>query len=313
MDNNFCYPTTKKIRMKCLEVTYIRKFLGYIDLFLYYIFQNRAVFFRLFVYLYRAKIKGLIIISPKHFGHYKIILDPNSGIDRTIFLRGIAHPDVVDFMLRRLNRDSVFFDIGSHSGYFSILASLIIREGQIHAFEPLLNLYINTLSSIKEDNIKNIILNNLCVGDKNGQTKFYTSELSDTSSIKRTKYQSKVRTMSCKMVRLDTYCRRNRIKKISMMKIDVEGGERDILLSSEKIIKKFKPIMIIEFTNKTAEAFDYHPNEMYDLLGRYGYHLCKYSHITGKLDALEKKDYYEENVYCIPKKKLNKRHRLIIT
>ena len=94
------------------------------------------------------------------------------------------------------------------------------------------------------------------------------------------------------MVTLNSYCKENKIKKLDIIKIDTEGAEKKIIFGSKNVFRKFHPKIIIEFCNKTAEPFGYHPNEVYDFLAKLGYTAHKWDGKSLKIQF--KKDYYED-------------------
>lgn len=265
-------------------------------------FTKPAIILRLFLYFfYRLIEKNVIVYRVPSLKNYQMVLDLKSHMDKGIFLSGAfaskIEENLTNFLLKYLKNDSVFFDIGANSGYFSLLASRASQKGFIHAFEPVKKTYQNFKKTIQLNQITNIKLNNVCVGTKNKTVKFYVDTSSDVSSLRKTAYQKQSRQSSSQMVRLSDYCRENKIKKIDIIKIDTEGAEKEILFSSEQILSKYKPILIVEFSSDTARAFGYHPTELYDFLEKVGYKM--YSYKNGILKSQRRLEYYKtQDVYC---------------
>lgn len=270
------------------------------------ILKNPLNLYRPILYIF-YKLIGLnvIIYKPSTLKDYQMVLDLNSHMDRSIFLSGLFGENVeinlYKFLSKNLTKDSIFFDIGANSGYFSLLASAIAKNGFIHAFEPVQKTYKNFKKTIQLNKIKNIKLNNLCLGAKSEVVKFYVDESSDVSSLRKTSYQDKSRLTKSQMVRLADYCRENSINKIDIIKIDTEGGEKDILFSSKEILAEYKPILIVEFSSETARAFGFHPTELYDSLEKMGYKM--YAYQDGRLKPQTRQQYYPtQDFYCFYKK-----------
>ena len=57
----------------------------------------------------------------------------------------------------------------------------------------------------------------------------------------------------------------------SVIKIDVEGNELNVLLGSLETIRTAKPVIVIELLRKWMRTFDTHPQQVVDLLSSYGY------------------------------------------
>lgn len=250
---------------------------------------------------YKLMSQDIIIYDLPQIKGYKMELDLNSHMDKGILFSGLLgkpiEVNIFTFLSKYLKKDSVFFDIGANSGYFSILASSVAKNGFVHAFEPVPRTYKIFKKTIELNGIKNIKLNNVCVGAKNGVVKFYVDESSDVSSLNKTSYQRKTKLSKCKMIRLADYCYKNKIDKIDIMKIDTEGAEKDILFSSRNILIKYKPILVVEFSSETANAFGFNPNELYDFLYGLGYKI--YSFKEGRLRLQQKQEYYRaQDLYC---------------
>lgn len=278
----------------------IRNFMRIILSVFPYLKKNPKNAYRLSLFLFYKYSGKSIIISPPTLKGLKMAIDPDSGIDRTIFFRGIAHRELVDFLLKNVKTNSVFFDIGSHSGYFSLLAAHIANKGQVYSFDPQPKSCNLLKYSISLNHINNIKVNQVCVGNRDGFVNFFISSQTDASSIMRTPYQGRVKSTKCKITRLDSYCKKNNIKKINFIKIDTEGAEKAILFSSKDLLKKYRPVLIVEFANDAASTFNFHPNELYDYLKDLGYNM--YNFKRNKLYIMNKKRYYAENVFCIPDK-----------
>ena len=58
-------------------------------------------------------------------------------------------------------------------------------------------------------------------------------------------------------MKLDKIC--SNIKKIDLIKIDVDGHELDVLKSGKKTIKKHKPFIYFEFAPYLYKEFNYTP------------------------------------------------------
>ena len=69
------------------------------------------------------------------------------------------------------------------------------------------------------------------------------------------------------MVSLDQFIINENVKKIDMIKIDVDGIEFDILNGAKEIIKKFKPILIVE-TNDESRIIEFCLSNGYKILNQ---------------------------------------------
>lgn len=145
------------------------------------------------------------------------------------------------FKYLKLNEKSIVFDLGGYEGNFS--SNLFSRSPcKIHIFEPVPNFAKNIKERFK--NNKNIICNayGLC---SNNKEKIINLLGDDTSSYKDQKINES-NSVNIKLKDIVEYIKENSIENIDLMKINIEGGEYEILnhlINSQKI-KYFKQLLI---------------------------------------------------------------------
>ena len=147
-----------------------------------------------------------------------------------------------------LNKDSVVFDIGGYIGDFS--EKIFNKFGcNIYLFEPSSSFYKKCLERFKEN--KNILCFNYGLGNLNGD--FVLSNDNEASSIKRKINTKKGETIKIK--KISDIIEEQRINKIDLMKINIEGGEYELLsyLITENLISKINNIQV-QFHNFIPNA-----------------------------------------------------------
>ena len=168
-----------------------------------------------------------------------------------IYYYGFFEANLANFFINFLEDGDIFYDVGAHVGYYSMLAStLVAPKGQVHSFEPT----PRTFASLQENasSKKNISINNRAVMDTAGEIEFadYGPKYSAFNSFQnRTgdemKFLSKPELIKVKTISLDEY--RTEKKAIpTIIKIDAEGAEHIILRAMEKILLEDKPVVTIE-------------------------------------------------------------------
>jgi hypothetical protein len=154
----------------------------------------------------------------------------------------------------------VIFDIGSHKGEFlkAILKLKSIRK--IYCFEPQIRIF--KILKYNFSNIKStrIIFTNCAIGRHNKNQKIFINKLSSTSSLKKINNSSIFYAIkkfllggksiikdsySVKVIKLDDFLKNISLSKLTtLIKIDTEGAELDVLNGVKKNIKKIKYILI---------------------------------------------------------------------
>ena len=171
--------------------------------------------------------------------------------DRAIIERTKWYRDKGDKYLRleyNLNEDSIVFDIGGYVGDFAEKISK--KFGcKIYLFEPSQSFYKKCLERFKDN--KNILCFNYGVGNLNGD--FVLSNDNEASSTKR-KISDK-EGEKIKIKKISDIIEEQRVNNIDLMKINIEGGEYDLLpfIINENLISKINNIQV-QFHNFIPNA-----------------------------------------------------------
>lgn len=138
----------------------------------------------------------------------------------------------------------VVYDIGAAKGVVSRLLAKLPNISEIHAFEPIPETFEQLVSAVKP--YPNIHCHNLALGDEKIDKEMYIASNSDSSSLlqmlslHKNEFDnisiSKKTTVNC--VRLDDFVKENKLPLPNIIKIDVQGFEKNVLKGGESTIKK---------------------------------------------------------------------------
>lgn len=196
---------------------------------------------------------------------------PEGGM---VYYYGFWEANLTNFFINFLKDDDIFFDVGAHVGYYSILASDLVGDtGKVYSFEPT----PRTFASLSENanHKKNISVYNNAILDKETTIDFfdYGPKYSAFNTFKKRTgeeifFKEEVTKISVATISLDDFCKKNAITP-TFIKIDAEGSEYLILGAMDYILKESHPIVSIEVSNnkewennlvqsfKTFEKHDY--------------------------------------------------------
>jgi len=202
--------------------------------------------------------KGAIQRSKTFFGA-PISVELPAGTDLFVF-GAKTHPSEIQltkFLMLNVQDLDVFFDIGAHVGFYSLLAA---HQGAlVFSFEPTKKTY-DLLLANTDKNVQ-IITHNKAVSNIDGEVTFYEydTQLSENNTTRlQDGNEGKVKKVIVPAITLDNYARtHNKFPKF--LKIDVEGGELQVIQGMSEILKR-RPTLIIEYIpnekEKYLEAFD---------------------------------------------------------
>jgi FkbM family methyltransferase len=161
-------------------------------------------------------------------------------------VKGAFEPTQTNYFLKHIYANDVFFDVGAHVGYYSLLASKLVGDqGKVIAFEPSKENYQLLEKNIEVNNLRNIKIIKKAVSDKTGKTKFYlnTTSSGDNSLIKtKGTVQVQINTIT-----LDEFIAKSKLSP-NVIKVDVESAEDKVIAGMLSILDSRKlRLMFIEF------------------------------------------------------------------
>jgi FkbM family methyltransferase len=209
------------------------------------------------IYIFYKYIFKKTIVKKKIYD-YKMYLNIQvKGISKVLFIYGHREDDHREILLKELKKGDRVLDIGANIGYYALMEAMIIGEdGVVYAVEP----DQRNLQLLK----KNIILNHLektiqifdkAISNKNGVQQFALHSRSNLNVIlyngerpSEEPYQDII-----KIETIDIYNFLRSIGKTTLLRMDVEGHEVDILKRISQLKERYP-----EFAPKKL-LFEVHP------------------------------------------------------
>lgn len=150
--------------------------------------------------------------------------------------------------------DDVIIDIGAHIGLFALLISKKCESGKILCFEPILDNYELLLKNLHDNHISNVHPVNIAVSDREQKIKIYLNSDQAGHSI----YLESASYVDVQSTTLKKIIDENRISKCSLLKIDCEGAEYEIIESlPDQYLNKIHRIIIeYHFADVKSDLLD---------------------------------------------------------
>lgn len=197
----------------------------------------------------------------------------------------------MQYIKKHLRRNSTFVDIGANIGVYTLLASSKISEGKIFAIEPASTPFGRLCENIKLNGIGNrVSLLNIVMSNRVGKEKFIEHETSELSHINPSSKGGILK----KSISLDELLRKSRIKKVDILKVDVEGGEGKVFNGALDHLKRKDIKKIVVELNKKNVLYGTNHNQIGNLLQTHGYTLRIFNN-NGLLVKLGKNYTFNQN------------------
>ena len=154
-------------------------------------------------------------------------------------------------------------------GYTKYYLTLMENTGQVIGFEPLKKFYDSAVEYSKNA-APNLIMFNAAVSKFNGQQTFFDcTQYPERGGLRIT--NGSVNTYLVNATTLDIAIKNISIKKLSLLSMDIEGGEYDSIVGAIEIIKRYSPVIITEVVPMFLAHFKYSIDTWNELIKSIGY------------------------------------------
>ncbi len=187
------------------------------------------------------KLAGISVVYKNIYGARMLL---RGDIGKEYFV-GFGELGTLSILDRFLREGDVFVDVGAYVGFFSLYASYKVgNSGEVICFEPNPESYKVLMENLKINGINNVRAFNFALGSKECFLEL-TMPHGKTPS-ESTLMEEEGKKFKVKVVRFDDIINELGIERVSMIKIDVEGWENEVIGGMIKTIEKFKPIILVE-------------------------------------------------------------------
>jgi FkbM family methyltransferase len=172
---------------------------------------------------------------------------------------------------RHLRSNSICIDVGAHTGKILKQMQRFAPDASHYAFEPLPHL----AEKLKQRFPTTTVLN-CALGDVSGMADFkFVRNASAYSGLRERAYDRAdpiIETILVQVARLDEIIPANVM--ISLIKLDIEGGEYHAMLGAAKTIIRTHPVIIFEASDKSSSYYGVSPDMLYEIVTlRFGLYL----------------------------------------
>lgn len=248
--------------------------MGYIDL----MHERHKVLFEYHDYIKSTDVASITIERDRIYltiqeSGIKLLLDPldKRFIPIEILNFKSTEPLEKNLIINLVSHCKVVVDVGANIGWYTLNLGKLKNVEKIYAFEPIPHTYSYLKEHIEMNEISIAEIHNLGLSNEVGEKDFYwTTEETGSSSMSNIRDRTDISLARCRVDKLDNFMK-NKEAKIDFIKIDVEGAELFVIEGAEKCIEKDHPIIFAELLRKWSAKFNYHPNDVINLLKGKGY------------------------------------------
>ncbi|MFA5976138.1 MAG: FkbM family methyltransferase [Elusimicrobiota bacterium] len=176
-----------------------------------------------------------------------------------------------------------FLDAGAHVGICSLLYAQMAGPGtRIAAFEPNPNVFPLLFENVRVNGLT-IEIYRAALSDRVGEAVIHTDGIDPNASLSaeapgkywywKDKAKPVMRPSRVPMTTLDAFCAAFTFDP-GVIKLDVEGAERQVLLGAAQTLRRCRPWILLETHVFAWESFGYSRQDLTETIRQSGYEIC---------------------------------------
>lgn len=189
---------------------------------------------------------------------------------------GVWEPDITRFIERRLQRGDVFIDVGANVGYDSLVAASVVgHEGGVVSIEASPRIHAMLRDNIERNaSLRNIRTVLFAAGSARGEVTVHRGpeqNLGRTTTSARSGYEPEATVQSLPLHEMLTD---DEITRARLVKIDVEGGEDQVLAGMMTFLERCPASteLLVELTPRWWTGESTTPAQLLEPLFNEGFH-----------------------------------------
>jgi len=236
---------------------------------------------------FRLPPSGIIKLQVEQHMYFKMATNQTSYVTKLLYWHGLNSFEYT-YIFKELILDfKSFIDIGSNTGYYSLLGASLNKKINIHAFEPATGPLYYLKKNVSLNNFqKRILIHEEALSSESSEVLFYEVRNKKYSylpynlgGIGSLKQDGSKTAYPVKTLTLDNFVDDNQLSAVDLIKIDTEGTENIILEGAFNTIQKFSPIIICE------TLFDKIESKLEAIMKAHSY--LFFNHVNGNLKQVD--------------------------
>ena len=246
---------------------------------------------------------------------FRMLVSPHDYMSFGIFFFGEYDRLMSDFLKFHVPEGATCWDVGTERGWFTLLmGSLVGPSGRVDGFEAFPPNHEKLIQNIAANGFTWVNTYNAAISYRTDKMYFVppsdevthqVNYLEDCGGVGYLTSAYKDGCIEVGTITLDDHAEATGLSRLDFVKLDIEGAEVAALQGGECTIRKFKPIIAVEYNRDTALRAGTSVEELDALLNQFGYDRFTFS---GRLTRFRLEEWKNRpdsemvfNVYCLPR------------
>lgn len=239
-------------------------------------------------------------------------VDVTLGNDNSLclYVCGSFEPNEFNFLDRLLKPGMVFVDVGANDGYYTLFAARRVGpEGRVVSVEPSSRERGHLERNLARNGIGNVEVVPAALGAAAGHADLHLAHGVHTghNTLGRFAHDDVVsaRVERVPLETLDAVVGRLALPQVDVVKIDVEGGEANVISGARTVLSSMRPVLMMELSDGALRAQGSSEAVLLETLrGALGYEILVFLPATGLVHRRTEGVPLSANIIAVPNEKL---------
>jgi FkbM family methyltransferase len=232
---------------------------------------------------------------------------PNDQLSRALFVSGTYEPNTLCALRKLLRPEDVFIDVGANVGIMSLVAARWVGpRGRVFSFEPSEREHRSLVQNLELNEANNVTPIRAALSDRVGLAtlRVAASSHGGLNTLGESFAYDGVNTAALEQIdvtTLDEFTRAKRLDRVSVVKLDVEGAEGAVLAGSTRLLKEFRPALVLEIFPRALGANKWTVADVENLLRAAGYNVFSIHPQNATIEPMARiSGEAEQNIVAMP-------------
>ncbi|MBZ5568034.1 MAG: class I SAM-dependent methyltransferase [Acidobacteriia bacterium] len=235
--------------------------------------------------LWKRLSPGHAFIATWHRG-IRVHVIPGDETSAQLFISGYYDPNELSFLEETLRPGMVFIDVGANIGLYTLFAATLVESrGTVLALEPSRREFRHLSDNLRLNAAHNVRALPLAASHLSSVTELLVAEAAHAghNTLGGFAYDNVAAEarQPVSTTTLDSLVQEQRLARVDVIKIDVEGHEWFVLQGARDTLARFRPVLLLEVCEPALARQGCSGEKIRALLAEQGYVLLGFDAVTG--------------------------------
>jgi FkbM family methyltransferase len=236
--------------------------------------------------------------------HLQLTLYPGNETSRSVFVTGRYEPNEFSLLSKVLKPGMTFMDVGANLGLYTLYAARKVgAAGCVLAIEPSSREMAILKGNVESNALNNVRLQLVALLDHASEVELLVArpQNSGHNTLGAFGYNTALdHREKIQAQRLDDVVQAEGLRRIDVIKMDIEGAELGALRGAVDTLRQYHPLLLLELSDRLLQHQKASSAEVLALLAQHSYRIYGFESRTGLPVPLEQKSYFDsENIIAV--------------